>query len=84
MNPTIAASLITGSLALLGVIITNLLSSKAIEHKLETNQAVMDTKFENLAREVRESSSNVQQIPVMIKQIENLERRVDKIEDDGK
>lgn len=84
MNPSIVSSLITGILALAGVIVTSIFSNRAIEHKLELNQAVMDTKLDNLANEVRQHSSNVQQIPVIQKQIESLERRVDKLEDDGK
>lgn len=84
MNPSIMSALITGGLALIGVIITNMFSNKSIEHKLELNQAVMDTKLDNLAKEVREHNSNVQQIPVMQKEIESLERRIDKLEDDCK
>lgn len=80
MNPSILSALITGGLALAGVIITNMFSNKAIEHKLELNQAVMDTKLDALAQEVREHNSNVQQIPVMAKQLEVLEHRVDKME----
>lgn len=84
MNPSIVSALITGGLALVGVIITNMFSNKSIEHKLELNQAVMDTKLDNLAKEVREHNSNVQQIPVITEQVKSIEKRLDKLENDGK
>lgn len=83
----IIASIITGGLALLGVIISNIASNRKIEAELSKAQAVTDTKLEELTREVREHNSFAQKIPVLEEQMKNIDRRLDAVErrtDDGK
>ena len=80
---SVITSLITGGLALVGVIFTNVMSNQKIEHKLEVNQAITDTKLDNLSREVKEHNSNVQQVPVLIEKMNNLEMRIEKVEHNG-
>ena len=80
---SIIASVITGGLALVGVIFTNIMSNQKIEHKLEVNQAITDTKLDNLSKEVKEHNSNVQQVPVLIEKVNNLEMRIDRVEHNG-
>ena len=53
----IITALITGGLSLVGVIITNVTSSKKIEAQLMTAQAVTDTKIETLTEEVRKHNT---------------------------
>ena len=53
----ILIALITGGLALVGVVITNLSNNKKIESQLTTAQAVTDTKIEQLTEEVRRHNS---------------------------
>ena len=53
----IITALITGGLSLVGVIITNVSSSKKIEAQLMTAQAVTDTKIETLTEEVRKHNT---------------------------
>ena len=77
---SVLASLITGVLALIGIVITNMMSNKQIEHRLEINQAITDTKLDNLTREVKEHNSGVQQIPVLTEKINSLEGRVKALE----
>lgn len=77
---SVLASLITGVLALIGIVITNMMSNKQIEHRLEINQAITDTKLDNLTREVKEHNSGVQQIPVLTQRIVSLEARVKNLE----
>ena len=82
---TIIGSIITGGLALVGVVFSNLSNNKKIENKLSTQQAVTDTKLEELTREVRAHNNFAQRVPVIeeqikvannrIKDLENLERR---------
>ena len=74
MMVSIIASVITGILALIGVVITNSSSNKEIEHKLETAQAVTETKLESLTEEVRKHNEFANRMPV-------LEKRVDLLED---
>jgi hypothetical protein len=81
----IIGSIITGGLALVGVVFSNLSNNKKIESKLSTQQAVTDTKLEELTREVRAHNNFAQRVPVIeeqikvannrIKDLENLERR---------
>jgi uncharacterized membrane protein YecN with MAPEG domain len=76
----IIASLITGGLALLGVIITNMMSNKKIEHQLDKQQAITDTKLEELTREVRVHNNFAQRIPVIEEQIKVVNHRVEDLE----
>lgn len=81
---SIIGAVITGGLALIGVIITNMSSNKKIESQLNTQQAVTDTKIEELTREVRAHNNFAQRVPVLEEQmkvanhrIEDLERRAE-------
>ena len=80
MLENILPSLITGVLALIGIIFTNIMSNKQIEHKLEINQATMNVKLDNIAAEVQKHSEGFEKVPVLIEKMEQLEKRVDGIE----
>ena len=76
----ILPSLITGVLALIGIIFTNIMSNKQIEHKLEINQATMNVKLDSIAAQVEKHSEGIQQVPVLMEKMNQLEKRVDTIE----
>lgn len=76
----IISSLITGALALLGVIITNASSNKKIETQLQTCQAVTDYKIEELTREVREHNNFAKRMPVVEEKIQNITSRLTDVE----
>ena len=76
----IISSLITGCLALVGVIITNITSNRKIEKKLEIAQAVTDTKIEELTREVREHNNFAKRMPVVENEITHLVDDVHKLQ----
>lgn len=59
------ATVLTGILTLIGVVITTAGSMRKIESKLEINQAVFDTKLDNLTQEVRKTSEYAMEIPVI-------------------
>lgn len=80
MLENILPSLITGVLALVGIIFTNIMSNKQIEHKLEINQATMNVKLDNIAAEVQRHSEGIQQVPVLVEKVQNLERRIESVE----
>ena len=63
---TIVASVITGCITLIGVLIAN---SKA--------QAVMETKVEELTREVREHNHFARRMPVVEEQIKVINHRIE-------
>ena len=70
MTETIIVALITGGLSLLGVIITSNKTTRDVQAKLDTQQAVTDTKLDELTREVREHNNFARRVPVL----EDLER----------
>lgn len=71
----IITALITGGLSLVGVIITNVSSSKKIESQLMTSQAVTDTKIETLTEEVRKHNTFADRITALEIKVDALERR---------
>jgi hypothetical protein len=71
----IITALITGGLSLVGVIITNVTSSKKIEAQLMTAQAVTDTKIETLTEEVRKHNTFADRITALEVKVAALERR---------
>lgn len=73
---TVIASVITGVLALVGVIITNIQSNKRIEQKLQTAQAVTDCRLEELTREVREHNNFAKRMPVVEEQIKGINEKI--------
>ena len=76
----IFSALITGGMSLIGVVITCQQSNKKVEHKLETSQAVMDCKIEELTREVREHNNFAQRMPVVEEKIAVINHRIADLE----
>ena len=72
----IITSIITGGLALVGVILTNISSNKKIEQQIITAQAVTDTKIETLTEEVKKHNTFGDRITKLETTVEILERRV--------
>lgn len=70
----IVIALITGGLALVGVIITNLASNSKIEQQIVTAQAVTDTKIEQLTDEVRKHNTFGDRITKLEVKVDALER----------
>lgn len=71
---SIVTAVITGGLALLGVIITNISGNKKIENQLITNQAVTETNLKNLTEEVRKHNSFADRITALEVKVDSLER----------
>jgi len=76
----IIATIITGGVTLVGIIITNVSSNKKIENQLNTQQAVIDTKIEELTREVREHNNFARRMPVVEEQIKVINHRIEDLE----
>ena len=83
VNALIAAgaAIVVGLLSLVGVIITNKQSQKEVAHKLETAQAVTDTKIEELTREVRVHNDFAVRIPVLTEQVSLLREDIKRVHD---
>lgn len=69
MTETIICALITGGLTLMGVLIAN-----------GKQQAITDTKLDELAREVREHNNFAQRVPVIEEQIKVINHRIQDLE----
>ena len=67
---SIITSIITGGITLLGVLIAN-----------SKSQAVMETKVDELTREVREHNNFARRMPVVEEQIKVINHRIDDLED---
>ena len=73
MGEAVIVALITGGLTLLGVMISN-----------GRTQAVLETKVEELAREVREHNNFASRMPVVEEQIKVINHRIADLEEDHK
>lgn len=69
MTETIIVAIITGGLTLIGVLIAN-----------SKQQAVMETKLEELTREVREHNNYARRMPVVEEQIKVINHRIADLE----
>lgn len=76
----VLVAIITGGISLLGTIITVIATNRKTQHKLEVNQAVTDTKIEELTREVREHNNFARRMPVIEEQIKVINHRIDDLE----
>ncbi len=80
MSEGILIALITGAFSFGASLLANSSSNKKLVNdlKLEVtkNQAITDTKLEELTREVREHNNFAKRMPVVEKGIENLEEKV--------
>lgn len=72
MTEAVITALITGGLTLLGVLISN---GRA--------QAILETKVEELAREVREHNNFARRMPVVEEQIKVINHRIADLERKG-
>ena len=79
MNNIIVA-LITGGLALVGVILSNKSTENKIQNQILTNQAVTNTELKELTREVREHNNFARRVPVVEEQIKVLNHRIEDLE----
>lgn len=77
MVDIIISSLITGGLALIGVVLTNISSNSKIQNEMKVNQEVTGTKLEELTREVRKHNNFAERIPVLEEKIKVINHRLD-------
>lgn len=80
MTESIIVALITGSMSLIGVVISNLTTAQKANQSIKTMQAVTDTKLEELTREVREHNNFAQRIPVLEEKVKVVNHRLEDLE----
>ena len=80
MTEAIIVALITGGLSVLGVVISNIGANRRMQSEIEKQQAVTDTKIDELTREVREHNGFAKRMPVVEEQIKVINHRIEDLE----
>lgn len=80
MNEAIIAALIAAAASVVSNVILSRKQSAEMDHKLETRQAVTDTKIEELTREVREHNNFARRMPVVEEQMKVANHRIADLE----
>lgn len=66
--------------SVIGVVLTNKSANNKMMQTMNTQQAVTDTKLEELTREVRSHNNFAQRMPVVEEQIKVINHRIDDLE----
>lgn len=77
----IIASLITGGLSLIGIIITVNASQRKTETAIKTDLAVMNNEVKNLRKEVEKHNNFVERVPKLEEFKEEAIKRFERLED---
>lgn len=80
MSDAIIVALITGGLSLLGIVYSSNKTAQSMDAKLDKQQAVMETKMDELTREVREHNNFAKRMPVVEEQIKVINHRIADLE----
>lgn len=80
MSEAIIVAIISSGVSLLGVIFSNSTTAKNMDAKLDKQQAVTETKLEELTREVREHNNFAKRVPVLEEQIKVANHRIEDLE----
>ena len=90
MQTEIVVALIAAGASLFGSVLTVVITSAKTSRQMEVNQAVINTKIEELNREVRAHNNFAQRMPVVEerikvanKRIADLEGSIDALQRDG-
>lgn len=91
LTPEIIVAIISAISAIVTVVITTKSSNKDITHKLETNQAITDTKMQTLTENMQSLQSEVRlhnnfamRVPLLEEQLKGVLKRVEEIERSAK
>ena len=77
---SIVVAMISGGVTLIGAVVSNLAGQRRTENNMRINQAVIDTKIDELTREVREHNNFARRMPVVEEQIKVINHRVEDLE----
>ncbi len=77
---SIIIAVITGGLSLLGIIYSSDKSASKVDAKLDKQQAIIETKMDELTREVREHNNFARRMPVVEEQIKVINHRIEDLE----
>ena len=77
---TATGSVLASIITVISVIVTANKNNAAVDAKLDKQQAVIETKIEELTREVREHNNFATRMPTIEQKVKDLERRVSDLE----
>jgi hypothetical protein len=75
MDSAIVVSIVTGIFSLFGIITTNVLSNRKIEHQLETSMAVTNTKLEGLTKQVERHNQIIERTFKLEQAVADLQKK---------
>lgn len=81
---SIVVSVISAIATIITVIISTKASGEEMKHKLETQQAVFETRLSALTDEVREHNGFARRMPVVEEQIKVINHRLEDLEHEDK
>lgn len=77
MSEAIIVAIITAAATITAVVLQNRATQQKLMSEMDKRLAVMDTKVDELTREVREHNNYAKRVPVLEEKVERLERKVD-------
>jgi len=80
MSEGVVTAIITGVFTLIGTIITVIVGLSKANKNIEIVQAVTNTKLDNLTAEVKRHNNFAERLPAVEANIENLDRRIENLE----
>jgi Tfp pilus assembly protein PilN len=84
MDSSIIVSIISAAATLTGVVLSTKASNRDIQSKLETHQAVIDAKIDNLTQAVNKHNHFAERMPVIEEQIKVINHRLEDLERSSK
>ena len=88
MSDAVLVAIISGVCSMIVGIVSAVIAAKStgndVQKKMEIDQAITNTKLEELTREVRGQHDLAQRIPVLEEQIKVANHRIDDLEKAGK
>ena len=80
MSEGVVTAIIIGVFTLIGTIITVIVGLSKANKNIEIVQAVTNTKLDNLTAEVKRHNNFAERLPAVEANIENLDRRIENLE----
>ena len=80
MSEGVITAIITGVLTLIGTLATVMVGMSKANKNIEIVQAVTNEKIDHLTEEVKKHNNFATRLPVVEEKIENLDRRIDNLE----
>ena len=84
MSGEAIVAIITGVCTIIATVLTVMAGNHKTNESIKINQAVTDTKLDELTREVREHNNFAQRMPVVEEQIKVINHRLQDLETEAK